>query len=678
MPRDLPIGNGTLLVNFDSRYALRDLYFPHVGQENQTAGGPNRFGIWVDGAFGWLDGDGWQRDLCYDDETLVTRVVCASDRLGLELHCADGVDIGRNLYLKQFEVRDTSGHYRRVRLFQHLDLYLWGNANGDTAFYDPDYHALVGYKGLRYLWLGALANGKPELTRWAIGQKAVHGLEGSWRDAEDGELSGNPITQGSVDCIGGVDLLVPGGGVATAYFWIAAGYRYDEVSELHELAVRRGPDSFLDRTRSYWRLWVNKEEAERFGDLPPAVVRLYKRSVLVVRSQIDDEGAIVAATDADILQFGRDTYAYMWPRDGALVAHALIRAGHGRSPRRFFEFCAKVISADGFLLHKYNPDGSAGSSWHPWVAADGTKQLPIQEDETALVLWALWAHFRRFRDVEFVGSLYRGLIVTVADFLCRYVEPHTGLPAGSYDLWEERHGITTFTTAAVVAGIEAAANFVAAFGETERAAGYRRVAARMRAAAREYLYDGERGHFSRLIRVKPDGAIERDSTLDASIAGAFQFGLVATGDPLMVSTMEALERRLWCQTEVGGMARYEDDYYHQVSRDLTRVPGNPWFICTLWLADWYGARAQTAKDLVRARELLEWVAAHALPSGVLAEQVHPFTGIPLSVSPLTWSHAAFVESVNQYLDCQAAVSATGWARRAPAHAVAAPVPSDVG
>jgi len=51
MPRDLPVGNGQVLVNFDSRYFLRDFYFPHVGQENQTLGHPNRFGVWVDGWF---------------------------------------------------------------------------------------------------------------------------------------------------------------------------------------------------------------------------------------------------------------------------------------------------------------------------------------------------------------------------------------------------------------------------------------------------------------------------------------------------------------------------------------------------------------------------------------------------------------------------------------------------
>jgi hypothetical protein len=41
--------------------------------------------------------------------------------------------------------------------------------------------------------------------------------------------------------------------------------------------------------------------------------------------------------------------------------------------------------------------------------------------------------------------------------------------------------------------------------------------------------------------------------------------------------------------------------------------------------------------------------SRALPSGVLAEQVHPYTGQPISVSPLTWSHATFVAVVADYL-----------------------------
>jgi hypothetical protein len=36
--RDIPVGNSRLLVCFDQDDNLRELYFPHVGQENQVNG----------------------------------------------------------------------------------------------------------------------------------------------------------------------------------------------------------------------------------------------------------------------------------------------------------------------------------------------------------------------------------------------------------------------------------------------------------------------------------------------------------------------------------------------------------------------------------------------------------------------------------------------------------------
>jgi glucoamylase len=114
--------------------------------------------------------------------------------------------------------------------------------------------------------------------------------------------------------------------------------------------------------------------------------------------------------------------------------------------------------------------------------------------------------------------------------------------------------------------------------------------------------------------------------------------------------MLAIRQRLWVKTDVGGMARYEGDGYHRVSNNYEDVPGNPWFICTLWLAQWYIAKAKNKEDLKEAVPVIEWVASRALPSGILAEQVHPYTNKPLSVSPLTWSHAAFVTTVLEYVN----------------------------
>ena len=35
MPRDIPVGNGNLLIAFDLNYNIREVLFPYIGEENQ-------------------------------------------------------------------------------------------------------------------------------------------------------------------------------------------------------------------------------------------------------------------------------------------------------------------------------------------------------------------------------------------------------------------------------------------------------------------------------------------------------------------------------------------------------------------------------------------------------------------------------------------------------------------
>ena len=649
MPRDLPLGNGTLLVTFDNLYQLRDVYFPFVGQEDHTLGGPCLFGVWADGQFTWSGDDGWSRTIRYAHETLVGDSTLEHEKLGLRLRCRDAVDFDRNVYLREVTVEDLRGTDREVRLFLHFDARLYGNDIGDSAYYDPRTRGVIHYKAKRYVLLSGMTDGRPSgLASFAIGQKGTNGREGTWRDAEDGELSRNPVSQGTIDSVGSLEVRVPARGAAAATFWLAVGQSYDEVREIDSLVQDRGPRSFLTRTADYWRLWANKDQRHVAENLPRGVSDLYKRSALIIRTQIDDRGAIIAANDSDVLRFNRDTYSYLWPRDGALVAAAMDQAGFIEVPRRFLALCGELISSEGYLLHKYNPDGSPGSSWHAWATKSGTLELPIQEDETGLPLWALWRHYDRLRDLEFVRPLYRKLVRTAADFMVTYREPRTRLPAPSFDLWEERRGIHAFTAAAVWAGLVAAANFAWAFGQQARAQGYAQAASEIKAAVLEHLYDPELGRFVRTVTVQDDGTVVRDPTLDISLSGLWLFGLIEPDDPRMIATMRAIEERLWVRTAIGGIARYENDPYMQASQDTANVPGNPWFVGTLWLAEYHAELARTREDLVRPLELLEWCVAKALPSGVLAEQVHPYTGDPLSVSPLTWSHAAFLSAVHRY------------------------------
>ena len=648
MPRDLPISNGNLMINFDHDYNIRDVYYPHVGQDNQTIGDPSRFGVWCDGSFAWIDSPLWQKELDYEDTTLVTRVVARAESMKLEMTIGDAVDFDRDLFIRRVELRNLSESARNARVYMHIDPHLWGNAVGDTIFFDPEFRGLVAYKGPRYI----LVNGQVEdhfgFDTFAIGTKERDGYLGTWKDAEDGTLQFNAIAQGSVDAPGMIGFIIPASGTAVVWLWWAFGTSYREVAELDSLVRERGAASFHERTGNYWKLWVRNHVDD--SGLPPRVQRLYRRSLLIVRTQIDNHGAVIAATDSDIVQFGRDTYTYMWPRDGAIVTGAMIEAGFSEITRRFFEFCTKLITPEGFLLHKYNPDGSVGSSWHPWMTADGKRQLPIQEDETALVVWALWHHFETFHDVEFVRPLYKPLVKTMAEFMTRYRESHTRLPAPSYDLWEERRGISTFTVAAVWAGLSAAARFTDAFGEASQAERYRRAADEIREGAIRFLYDEKLGRFHRMITVSREGVITPDSTIDSSLSGLWLFGMFANDDPKIVSTMQQVIDRLTVKTAVGGVARYENDYYFQVSKDVENVAGNPWILCTLSIAQWYAATAQTTDDLQKAIELLEWTCDRALPSGVLPEQIDPYTGTGLSVAPLTWSHAAYILAVHSVIN----------------------------
>jgi oligosaccharide amylase len=645
MPRDIPVGNGSLLVTFDEFYRIRDIYFPFVGKENHSEGHPFRFGIWIDGVFSWISEDGWKRELKYLDETLVTEVKLINEKLQVEIISNDTVDSLENIFLRRLKIKNLSEKKREFRIFFHHDFYISETEVGDTAFFDPETFSIIHYKGNCY-FLIATNDG---VETFSTGRKAFQGQEGTWRDAEDGKLAENAITEGSVDSTIGKIFSIDANNKAEMFYWIAAGKSYEEVFRLNHLVNEQSPNALIERTKDYWRAWVNKNEID-FGNLPREVVSLFKRSLLIARTQIDSGGAILAANDSDVTLRATDHYSYLWTRDGALVAYALDLAGYSNLTRAFFDLCGRIIKDEGYFMQKYNPDGSLASGWHAaWDSFLKKKLVPIQEDETALVLWALWNHYDEFRDIEFVRKLYRGLIIRAADFLVSFRDEDSKLPLPSWNLWEDRRGIHTFTCSTVVGGLHAAANFAVLFGDNDLAEKYTQAADEVREAMAKYLYVEKLNRFARALMPIGENSFEYDATIDASLFGTFYFGAFSSDDVMVQNTMKAVEERLTAKTKIGGVARYENDGYMRVTDDIQNVAGNPWFICTLWLADYRIAVAKSLGDLEKAVEVLEWVIERALPSGVLAEQVNPLNGAPVSVSPLTWSHSTVVATVMNYL-----------------------------
>lgn len=645
MPRELTIGNGSLQVTFDDAYRLRDIYFPYVGQENHTIGHAFRFGIFIDGQLSWIHEPDWERVLIYKPDTLVTSVKLINKRFGLRLDCRDAVDFQNNIFLRETIVHNLTNRLREMRLFFHQDFHIYESNIADTAFYEPRLQAIIHYKGNRYFLVNARIDTLTGIEEWAIGIKEYGRAEGTWRDAEDGQLGKNPIAQGSVDSTIAVKMMLPVDGQCTCYYWITAGTKFREVRTLNNIIIDKSPVELINRTENYWCIWVTQGLSD-FADLPFNVVELYKRSLLTIRSLTDNHGGIIAANDSDLLQFGRDTYSYIWPRDAARAAYALSRAGYIDTPRNFFRFCAHSIADEGYLLHKYNPDGSLGSSWYPWYARE-QMEIPIQEDGTALVLWALWQHFIYHKDIDFVNQLYNQFIIRAADFLEDYRFEDTGLPRPSYDLWEERYGIHTFTVSTVYGGLIAAAHFAESFGDRHLAERYRKAACEIQEATRRILYSPEDGRFAQRF---DHNTKELDLTVDASLFGVTAFGLFPDDDPMVISMMRQIEDCLTVKTDIGGIARYERDRFVSVTGDSKRIPGNPYIICTLWLAQYKIAAARSREQLRSVVDILIWTTRHAHPSGSLPEQLHPFGERPISVCPLSWSHAEFIITVLDYLD----------------------------
>lgn len=109
-------------------------------------------------------------------------------------------------------------------------------------------------------------------------------------------------------------------------------------------------------------------------------------------------------------------------------------------------------------------------------------------------------------------------------------------------------------------------------------------------------------------------------------------------EQILRDTVYAIEKYLLDKSPSGGTPRYEHDQYFVSDPPYM---GNPWFITTFWLAQYY----IRIKEPDKALAIIQWAQSNTLPSGVMSEQIHPKTGHPTSVAPLVWSHSEYINTV---------------------------------
>lgn len=640
MARPIVLSNGELHVGLNRFGLVHDFYFPYVGLENHAAGQSlrHKVGVWVDGSVSWLDtDDGWSFTFHYPHSSLIGHTVATNQRIGILLEFDDCVDSQVSALLRNIHVVNLSDRPRDIRLFMHQAFAIEDSrSNTDTGQYLPDSDAILHYRGRRAFIISGLCNDLP-FDQHSIGLFGIEGHEGTYRDADDGNLSNSNVEHGRVDSTLRFRMEIGAHSSGRVHYWIAAGTSRREALFVHKQVQDDGLIARMHATANWWHDWM--QPARLLVDkIAPQHRENFLYSVMIIKSQIDKRGAVIASTDTTMLNYSRDAYAYCWPRDGAFVLWPLIRMGYTDEPYRFFEFCKQGLHPNGHLMHKYRADGALGSSWHPYVH-DDIVAPPIQEDETALVLFVFAQYYQMHPDASLIKDFYGDMVQPMADFLVDYIEPITGLPKPSYDLWEQVFLTTTYTTSVVYAALLAASELADAANDPDNAVKWRAAADDVLSAAHKHLYNEDRKSFYKGLIVKKGGEIIKDGTIDCSSAfGAFMFGLFPSTSIEVTSAVESIKEVFGVNRGGIGLPRYENDDYRRENQNST---GNWWFITSLWLAQYYIERG----DNDQAIKILDWVEGCALETGMMAEQINPETQEIISPAPLTWTHAEYLSTL---------------------------------
>lgn len=624
---------------------VHDFYFPYVGFENHSAGSAPRhkIGVWIDGNISWLDDGAWSFDFRLPHEALIGQTIAKNEKMGVILEFDDFVDSEIDAFIRNVHVINVSDQTREIRLFMHQAFVISDSAsNTDTGQYLPNNNAILHYRGHKAFVISGERDEMP-FDQYTIGLFGIEGKDGTWKDAEDGKLECNNVEHGRVDSTLLFKLDVNPQSSKRVHYWIAAGKSMREALSVHKQIQSDGVMGRCLVTLEWWRNWL-KPAYQVLGNISDDHKTTFLQSMMIIKSQIDNHGAIIASTDTSLLNYSRDAYGYCWPRDGAYTLWPLIRLGYKEEAYRFFGFIRRRLHSEGYLMHKYRADGALGSSWHPYIHGDIVAP-PIQEDETALPLLVFTEFYRLYPEPKLLKEFYAEMVVPMANFLANYIEKLTGLPKPTYDLWEQTYVTSTYTTAVTFAGLVAASELAGTVNDQDNAVKWRLAANDIQEAAQKQLYNESKKIFYRGLSIENEQVVKDDVIDSSSVFGAYLYGLFDTNSQEIRSSIETLKSVFHLTDKKPGLPRYQNDDYRRVSKN---VAGNYWFITTLWMAKYYIDTGNSEG----AKAILDWTRNNAMTTGVMAEQLDPITNVIVSPAPLTWTHAEYISTLLDLIDLE--------------------------
>jgi glucoamylase len=637
------LGNGRILACLDETGEVRQLFYPHIdagphlrslftglqaksissGDELRTPEGNNVC---------WFADEAWEHRLEYIERTALVKVTSQRSPAGIHVERTLAVHPQQDILIIEVKISNLRQAPLHCRLVTYAGFDFDQRPTKNCCFFSHEIPALTFFASDRYIQL----TGDIPVENFDCGQLSHLNPNLLLERIEDCEWSGNEYAIGQISGAVRHDLgIVAAHGSITRRLYLCFGRSLDEVNALSAQARLKQFD--IETCASWW--------SDRYPplELPAkqgaAARRIYERSLIVLRLLTDSQtGGIIAGPECDPSFSLCGGYGMCWPRDGAYNAYALDIAEQHEQARAFYDWALRTQETTGGWSQRYDVNGRLSPTWG------------LQFDETGTVVWAVCRHVQLTNDLSYGRKVFPHLL-NACCYMQRSLDPTTGLAPLTKDLWEERDSLNTYACAATWGAFHEVSRLAARLEKTREASYWSHAAATLKAAIEEHLWSDRAGHFLRglnlIVAPSPmtrdqhnqctqevtiNGMVRfvqrEDAILDISLLGlSVPFGVFSPHEPCMQATAEAIAQRL--TSPIGGILRYQQDRYRG---------GNPWILCTLWLA-WFDA---LANNRTRACELYTWVLEHRTELDLLAEQVDRVSGKPCWIVPLGWSHAMFL------------------------------------
>lgn len=530
MPR-LFMGNSRLTVGLNQHGLVNDLRFPAIDTDMMNPGqysNYHRIGIMVDNQFSWLDDEAWHcRSRCLSATSLL-QTTSHNHQLGVSLEFIDGVDSYKDVFMRHVSIVNHADKDRAMKLFFHqmfvdnTDNPVWTAANM------PRKNGIIHFTNSLFFVASCRLIGGGFYDEFAVGECGTKDHEGSFRDAEDGSLSGNMIDSGVVDSVMCLEVEIPAGDSKMVEYWISAAEYQTDVWTLHDSMRRTSIQKRLAMTEKWWLSWSRKAEQVSQG-LPKRFQSSFVECAVAIKASLDANGAIVPLSGlsgnvAKASVISRDASTAMWP---------LIRLGYKNEPLCFFDFFSEAIANSGVPLGEYFSNTQPGPLSRSFIG----EYPPFDESHTAAVLYLFARFYHHNKSKHILDNYYESLVCPLADFLADYIDETSGLPKPSYSSLDGSLEVSTYTTALVYGALIEASAIADKQSRPKDAVRWRSVADGIKRGA-DVFYDENKQCFASGLDSENRTTLNRYDS--QSLYSLYMYGLVEIEDERLKRSFEKL------------------------------------------------------------------------------------------------------------------------------------------